>query len=480
MIYSIIQKSQLEGAKRLDAEYYQPEYLAIKNNLISFGCKSFGDFLGLLYRYPTFYNLQYYKQGVLILKGEDMTLDGFVQNQSQDFISQEDAKKFPMTILNEGDIIFSVRGLVGKVSIIDEKYRGSIISANLIRAKIIDFSPYALWVFLNSKYGVSQISRVKMITAQETIVADDIKGILIPKISRSQQSEIEEIAKRSLAIFRETEILYSQAENLLLKELKIDSTSVDDEIGFVVNLSEIKENNRCDAEYFQPKYKKISEHIKKNCGGMALGELVMIKKGIEPGAEEYLMSSDAASFAQCYGRPKEDMEEEMGKQFIRVSSLSKFGINDNNQKYLSEELYQKLKDNFEPEKGEILLTKDASPGIAYVLKENIEGIVAGGILRLKLKSPSTGSGHKIEVEDEYLALCINSIVGQVQAERDAGGSVIAHWRPEQVKNILIPILPKLIQQKISGLIRRSHESRKKAKELLEEAKTRVEKLIEQA
>ena len=24
--YSIIQKSQLEGAKRLDAEYYQPEY----------------------------------------------------------------------------------------------------------------------------------------------------------------------------------------------------------------------------------------------------------------------------------------------------------------------------------------------------------------------------------------------------------------------------------------------------------------------
>ncbi|PIV38646.1 MAG: restriction endonuclease subunit S, partial [Candidatus Portnoybacteria bacterium CG02_land_8_20_14_3_00_45_8] len=55
-----------------------------------------------------------------------------------------------------------------------------------------------------------------------------------------------------------------------------------------------------------------------------------------------------------------------------------------------------------------------------------------------------------------------------------------HWRPEQVKNILIPILPKLIQQKISGLIRRSHESRKKAKELLEEAKTRVEKLIEQA
>jgi len=28
--YSIIQKLQLEGALRLDAEYYQPEYLEVK------------------------------------------------------------------------------------------------------------------------------------------------------------------------------------------------------------------------------------------------------------------------------------------------------------------------------------------------------------------------------------------------------------------------------------------------------------------
>ena len=31
--YSIIQKSQLEGAHRLDAEYYQPEYLHIQKLL---------------------------------------------------------------------------------------------------------------------------------------------------------------------------------------------------------------------------------------------------------------------------------------------------------------------------------------------------------------------------------------------------------------------------------------------------------------
>ncbi|PIW35130.1 MAG: hypothetical protein COW25_00975 [Candidatus Nealsonbacteria bacterium CG15_BIG_FIL_POST_REV_8_21_14_020_37_12] len=97
------------------------------------------------------------------------------------------------------------------------------------------------------------------------------------------------------------------------------------------------------------------------------------------------------------------------------------------------------------------------------------GIIAGGILRLKVKN---------DINSEYLTLCINSIIGRMQAERDSGGSVIAHWKPEQIKNILIPILPKQTQQKIADLVQKSHEARKKAKELLEEAKQKVEELME--
>ncbi len=35
--YSIIKLSQLEGAHRLDAEYYQPEYLKLIDNLDKLG-----------------------------------------------------------------------------------------------------------------------------------------------------------------------------------------------------------------------------------------------------------------------------------------------------------------------------------------------------------------------------------------------------------------------------------------------------------
>jgi restriction endonuclease S subunit len=282
---------------------------------------------------------------------------------------------------------------------------------------------------------------------QANVNAEELKRFKISILPINIQKEIEKLSNESWDKFRDAKLFYQQAETLLLEELGLKDFNTDEGLFSIVNLSEVKSAHRIDAEYFQGKYKKILSLIRAN-GGVKLGDLVSIKKGIEVGAEEY---------------------QEEGKVFIRVSSMSKNGITKSDQKYLGDKLYKKLKKDFEPKVGEILLTKDATPGVAYLLKENIEGIISGGVLRLKLKE---------EIEGEYLALCLNSIIGQTQVEKDAGGSVIVHWKPEQIKNVVIPILPKEIQQKIADLVQKSHTARKKAKELLEEAKRKVEEMIE--
>ena len=464
MVSSVIKKSQLEGARRLDAEYYQPELLSLSSRLYSQKLKLLKDFTEKVFSGPfgsTLKSDSYQSAGIPFIRIGDIA-DVFISRNSLIFISPEEHKRIHSTYLRPGDIVFSKIGTVGRLSVISDDLGEVNISENNIGIRFSKISPelrvYLLF-FLLSKYGQTQILRKASGNIQLKLNVSDIETISIPEVSDRVLKDFLNLYKQLIDYKKESEILYFQAENLLSEGLKIKDLNLGDEAGFVVMLSEIKENGRCDAEYFQPKYKKLAEYIKKNCNGVLLGDLVTMKKGIEPGAEEYQEPSDA-----------EAMEGKKGKQFIRVSSLSKFGVNDSDQKYLSEELYQKLKGDFEPKKGEILLTKDASPGIAYVLKENIEGIMAGGILRLKLKNK--------EIEDEYLSLCVNSVVGQMQAERDAGGSVIAHWKPEQIKNILIPILPKPTQQKIADLARQSHESRKKAKQLLEEAKRNVEELIE--
>jgi len=131
--------------------------------------------------------------------------------------------------------------------------------------------------------------------------------------------------------------------------------------------------------------------------------------------------------------------------------------------------FQKLKPLYKPKVGDFLLTKDVIHGIAYIVKEPVGGIATGSILILKI--------NENKVNKEYLALCINSIIGKLQIKREDGG-VITHWRPEQIKNLQVPVLSKKVQQEISSLIKQLHKTKQKAKELWEEVKRKVEKAVE--
>jgi hypothetical protein len=59
-----------------------------------------------------------------------------------------------------------------------------------------------------------------------------------------------------------------------------------------------------------------------------------------------------------------------------------------------------------------------------------------------------------------------------------GGSVILHWRPDQVEKTLIPILKEDKQELIQQKIIESFNLRKQSKHLLECAKKAVEMAIE--
>ena len=67
----------------------------------------------------------------------------------------------------------------------------------------------------------------------------------------------------------------------------------------------------------------------------------------------------------------------------------------------------------------------------------------------------------------------------MQAERDAGGSIIQHWKPSEIENVIIPKLSQEIQQEITNKVKESFALRRESKRLLDLAKTAVETAIEQ-
>jgi len=448
--YFIIPKSQLEGALRLDAEYYDPYFFELEKKVKSRQWDHLGNLVVFNRRgiQPKYSKVETEYKAVI----SQNILEDFLDIDNLPYIEESffNSQRAQSVKLKQYDVLVYTTGAnIGRTNIFYSKDVRAIASnhVNIIRSDPNKINQLYLGLFLQSKIGRYWIDKWASGSDQEEIYPEDFAQFPVFIPDTKTQNDFAETLIKCFKLLKKSHEVYFQAETLFLEKLGLKDFKPKEELSYIVNLSEIKSAHRADAEYFQPRYEKLILKIK-NQNAKLLGQLVSIKKGIEPGSENY---------------------QEEGRPFIRVSNLSKFGIKQNDQKYLSEELYQRLKNDYQPRVGEILLTKDATPGVAYVLKEPIEGIIASGILRLELEA---------KIEPEYLALILNSIVGQIQVERDTGGSVIIHWRPEQVKNCVIPILSKSTQQEIADLVQKSHQARQKAKQLLEEAKTKVENLIE--
>jgi len=185
-----------------------------------------------------------------------------------------------------------------------------------------------------------------------------------------------------------------------------------------------------------------------------LQNLVSIKKSIEPGSKYY---------------------SDEGIPFLRVADYNKFGLSEPDKKLSNEFVKnnQDLINDLKPKKETILFSKDGSVGTAYMLRKDADFITSGAILHLKVKD-------KTKIVPEYLTLALNSKVVQMQAERDAGGSIILHWRISEIENVVVPLIDFNKQQEIAELVEESFALKKQSENLLEVAKRAVEIAIEES
>lgn len=151
---------------------------------------------------------------------------------------------------------------------------------------------------------------------------------------------------------------------------------------------------------------------------------------------------------------------------MRIADLSKMGI-EHSSVWLDPAKYANAP---RPRKDTILLSKDGTVGIAYKVEEHTDIITSGAILHLDLFTK--------EVLPDYLTLVLNSPIVKMQAERDAGGSIIQHWKPSEIEQVIIPILPMEQQLKIASRVQQSFALRKEVQSLLAQAKELVEQSIE--
>ena len=331
--------------------------------------------------------------------------------------------------------------LVGKSALVPKDYEYAFASYLFrVRPNRKYIYPATLVSYLNSKFGRAEIEKYSMVGNQANFSPAKFREISIPIFSQQFNLEIEELTYKAFGKLEGANSQYYNAEGILLESLGIYEFETSKNTISKKLSSSFLLSGRLDAEYYLPQFDELFKLLEQYETKM-LGELVAISKSVEPGSDYYLAE---------------------GVPFVRVADLTKFGITKPSI-FLDKDIF---KDVIRPKQDTILMSKDGSIGIAYKVEKDEDFITSGAILHLQITNDS--------ILPDYLTLVINSKVVQMQAERDAGGSIIQHWKPSEISNVVIPILPMEKQQKISQKVQESFRLRNESKRLLNVAKNAVE------
>lgn len=443
----IINHSEVHNANRLDSEYFQPKFLELQKKLIKGKFRPLRELCEFIRTGPAGSALPssvYIASGIKVYRPSN--LNGWTcDNANIITVSEDYCQQHNLHLYLAGDILITRIGDIKFGIIEEEKNRAVTISSNMValRPKRELLDALFLLAFFHTKFGLGQIQRGTKIVSLASVGIGSIANMLIPTISIKEQRKIGNLVKSGLSKQRLAKKAYSRTEDILLqttsfKKIKNIQSSV------ITSLSKVRLIRRSDAEYFISQKKTNKRSLNK----IELGEIVKIFRGINPGRNAY---------------------QDKGKLFLRVGNISKYGLLEKSQKYIAKEIYKKLNKKYQPQNGEVLLVKDGKPGVAYTLHKSMEGIISEGIVRLKL-NPSFRS--------EYISLCINSPICQQDIEVHIDGSLMPHWKVEQIKKLQIPIVPIGKQLALAKSIKKCTALFQEGNNTLQAAKEQVENLIE--
>ena len=445
-VWNIVNMSYIIDKGRIDAEFYKPS--DIKNEKVLLSACGANILKEYVFEIPEKFKKSKCKDVFQYNDISNVDLTFGIINKN--IIKCNLAPGRATYINKENDILISTvrpnRNANAIINRLDVLQVGSNGFCNL-RSKKID--PNYIFIYSKTNFFRKVLIRATTATMYPAVSNRDILNVPFYIPSSEDLNEISLKVKQARQNMVSSQKLYQEAEELLEKELGLDQITFDEPLSYTANFSEVINNNRADAEYYQPKYNQIKKLLSK-LKWTYLKSIIEINKGIEVGSKKYV---------------------EDGVNFIRVSNITKFGFNfGNSDKYISKNTYYALK-NVQLQIGDILLTKDGTVGISYVVDKFVQGIVSGGVLILKNKNE--------EIPKEYLSLVINSKICQMQIEQDCSGALISHWKISDVYRLKIPLLETEIMQTIDELILKSKKLKRQSQQLLEEAKQRVEQLIEE-
>jgi len=440
MVSSTIKFSQIED--RIDAEYYKPEYFKIYNDLKKNDAVLLKDIAKEIVSGS--YIDTYFLQGVLYLRVNNLREDGFDFSDVK-YVDIQYSKISQKIRVHTNDLILGRTGTVGVALIVSSELNGAVMSQHITKIVPKDtINRFYLMVYLNSRYGRLQAERTALGSMQKELTLEATKDIKIFIPSQSFQQKIEKMVKEAERKRKLADEKYKEAEEILNKELGLENLDLSTQKTFEAKFSEAKD--RFDPEYYQPKYKKIISKLKTQKSKL-LGEIVKISKNKLDPTKSPSIEVKYVELANING--SDGIIEDCGTyKHWQLPGRARMLIRS----------------------GDVLISSlGGSINKVGLVSKEYDGQVA-----------STGFFvvNSDVINSETLFLVFRNKIVSSQLERNTRGAIMSAISENEFKNMLIPVISKPTQQKISSLIQESFKLRREAKELIDRAKKEVEAMVE--
>lgn len=402
------------------------------------------------------------KTGVVLLKTNDIR-NNILLDKGDDYfyISEATNNEMLSSQIESNDILINIVGatteVVGRVSFVPQNFKKANITQAMSFIRLTDskYSPFFVFIFLQTKYGLKQTRRIARPTGQYNINNIELGSYKVPSVSDTFQSKIESLVKSAHAKLEESKSLYSQAEDLLLGELGLKEWQPKNTLHTTKKFSDFAQSGRLDAEYYQPKYDEIEKEL-------ARFEQIKIKDFIN-----YPVSSgstpkagDSQYYADCND----------GIPFLRAVDIVESRIDTSDLIYIKKDVHNGLLKRTQLKKGDVLFSIAGTVGRCGIFDYDFEANINQAVAILRF--------DETKLKHLYVVQFFNSRIGQLIIQKYARQGLQTNLNLDELSNLSIPILPEANQTKIATLIQQSFECKAQSKQLLEDAKRMVESEIE--
>ena len=441
-----IQLSELEDEIRFDPHYYTPENMLFEEEIKAFQTIFLGSVALITDGQHGYFKLD--ESSEIRQITAKCIKEGLIDKTNADRLSHITHNNNLRSSLAVNDVLVTTAGTIGQIGLVTEEIPPANIDQDIGRIAIHNngVSPYFVWAFLQSKFGRFQIERFTTGQVQTHLSLKKMKKLRIPLLSN--HIEVEEIVKQFVESKIAAKELYTQAQQLLESELGLDKLRFDKPVGYTARFSELELSHRTDAQHYQPRFTRLLEHLARFPTRRIRDIRRYNRRGIQP------VYVDGGTHAVVNS-------QHLGPKHIDYDGLQK----------TTEHIFNASPEAHIQPDDLLIYTTGAYIGRTNVYLDEVPAFASNHVNILRL-SP--------DIDHAYMAMVFQSIIGQFQTQKHARGSAQAELYPADIDKFVVPLLPPDKQQEIGNLVRESLAKQRESAQLLDQAKSRVEQLIEEA